>query len=309
MCPLTKINAEYSGYQHADYAHSFKKYGTPRELTHSKGWVIERTIPNTPYYDAMGCYPLFQCQHWECLPDDLQALGNGELVSLVMVSEPMLDNSMQHIFKHFDIAQPFRAHYFIDLERPLEQSMARRHRRYVGKASKVLDIDIPEQPLTYLDEWCGLYQLMMQRHNCNDIRAFSRESFRQLLSMPGVILFRALKNNQVVGAQIMVLSGEVGYFHLVGFTEEGYKNSVSYFLTWQAMVYFQGRCRFLNQGGGKSLEGNDGLSIFKQGWSTEQRMTYLLGAVLNPTIYTQLSSDDRLKQSNYFPRYRTGEYS
>lgn len=309
MKAQTTTVSNYCGYQHADYAHSLENYGTPWELVHSKSWVIERAISNTPYHDAMGVYPLFQCQNWECLPDDLQTLRERELVSLVMVSDPMLDSSKHDLFKHFDIAQSFRAHYLTDLECPYELAVSRHHRYYVRKAEKLLHIDIPELPHHYLDEWCQLYQQLMQRHDCHDIRRFSREGFRRLLSMPGVVLFRALKEGKVVGAQIILLSGQVGHLHLAAFTAEGYKDSASYFLNWHAMNYLRGRTRFMNMGGGSSMEGSDGLSRYKQGWCTEQRMTYLLGKILNPAIYKQLSSDDGLKNSNYFPRYRTGEYS
>jgi len=156
-----------------------------------------------------------------------------------------------------------------------------------------------------------LYEHLMKRHNCNDMRAFSREGFRRLLAMPGVILFRALKNGKTVGAQVVLLSGEVAHVHLAAFMPEGYKSGASYFLDWHALDYLRDRARFLNLGGGTGIgdTDTDGLARYKQGWSTEWRTTYLLGAVLDPTVYEQLGGGNSNGVSNYFPRYRAGEYS
>jgi hypothetical protein len=60
-----------SGYMHPNYAHSLREFGEPRELPGSGGWILERIIPGTPYRDAMGCYPLFACNDWSKLANDL----------------------------------------------------------------------------------------------------------------------------------------------------------------------------------------------------------------------------------------------
>jgi hypothetical protein len=220
----------------------------------------------------------------------------------------MLHESDRQIFSHFDVARPFKKHYLSDLERPYEQSVSRHHRYYVRKATKILDIDIPERPLDHLDEWCTLYGHLMKRHGCRDVRTFSREGFRRLLAMPDVILFRAIRGGDIIGAQIVLLSGEVAHIHLAAFTPEGYKNGASYFLDWHAMEYLRGRTRYMNLGGGAGSDDTDGLARYKQGWSSEHRTTYLLGAVLNKTIYQQLGGNG-YRGSDYFPHYRAGEYS
>src|SRR5690349_8434686 len=70
-----------TGYLHPAYAESLSEFGRPRLLPRSRGWILERPIPACPYFDAMGCYPLFTCHDWSELPGDLVDLGS-ELVSL-----------------------------------------------------------------------------------------------------------------------------------------------------------------------------------------------------------------------------------
>ncbi len=76
-----------TGYVHPDYARSFADYGSPRELTHCGAWVLERPIPGSPYRDAMGCYPLFDCRDWSGLKADLDELA-AEAVSICLVTDP-----------------------------------------------------------------------------------------------------------------------------------------------------------------------------------------------------------------------------
>lgn len=303
---MSRHNTEDSGYLDTTYIQSLSGIGKPRLLTHSQGWILERSIAGTPYYDAMGTYPIFQCHNWQGLPDDLETLRSSQLVSLVITTDPMLDKRHHNIFRHFDIARQFKTHYLTDLEVPYEHAVSRHHRYYVRKAGKLLELDIPENPLLHVEEWYSLYSQLMKRHECNDIRNFSSKSFRQLLSMSGVTLFRALHKGETVGTQIAVKCSDTVHLHLAAFSEIGYKTGASYFLDATAIDYFRHHAQYINFGGGVGV--SSGLTQYKQGWSTEQRMTYLLGANLSPYIYDELTVNYTESARNYFPLYREGEY-
>jgi hypothetical protein len=77
-----------------------------------------------------------------------------------------------------------------------------------------------------------------------------------------------------------------------------------------AREYFsQHGCRFLNLGAGAGLGPSaDGLSRFKQGWSTSTRTAYLCGRVLDRDAYDRLVRDSHRGGSDYFPAYRAGEF-
>ena len=97
-----------TGYQHAAYAESLNEFGLPRELSKSGGWVLERKIADTRYADAAGCYPIFCCQTWSRLQEDLDQLGE-DLVALSLVTDPFGEYDEQHLRECFaDVVTRFR---------------------------------------------------------------------------------------------------------------------------------------------------------------------------------------------------------
>ena len=64
-------NTLLTGYRHPLYAASLAEFGEPRELPSSGGWLLERTVPQFPDRDAMGCYPIFAASDWSGLSKDL----------------------------------------------------------------------------------------------------------------------------------------------------------------------------------------------------------------------------------------------
>lgn len=310
MKAMPKEDAEYLGYRHPEYALSLGEYGQPRALDNSGGWVIERLIPNTQHRDAMGPYPLFHCRDWRALPEDLACLREAGMVSLVLVTDSLLGENERKVFSHFDVAEPFKTHYLSVLDQPPEHTVSRHHRYYARKAARELEVDVPEVPLNHLDEWCALYEALVGRHGVTDLRTFSRDAFMRLLSMPGVILFRAIRQGRAVGAQIILIQGDVAFAHLAAFSDEGYRLGASYLLDWAAVEHLRGRVDYLNWGGGVGLEGADtsGLARYKQGWATERGTSYLLGTVLDHGAYRGLIGAGEDVACAYFPRYRAGEF-
>jgi hypothetical protein len=298
------------GYGHPDYARTLDGYGQPLALGHCEGWVIVRAIPCSSARDAMGPYPLFQCRHWHALPRDLEDLRASGLVSLLLVTDPLLTERERHVFGHFDVAKPFKAHYVTALDKPPELTVSRHHRSCSRRAARHLEIDIPSEPLDYLDEWCGLYELLIARHGIRDLRACSREGFRRLLTLPGVILLRAVREGRAVGAQIVIVQGDVAYAHLAAFSDEGYRYGASYLLDWRTMEHLRDHTALVNWGGGRGVSDDDsgGLAWYKRGWATSTVTCYVLGAVLDRSAYAFLSNSGSRTNVTYFPRYRAGEF-
>lgn len=75
------------GFFHLDYTKGFMEFGDPMELVHSKGAVLSRAIPDTPYRDCMGPYPIFCCRDWGGLTEDLSVIARDH-VSIVLVTDP-----------------------------------------------------------------------------------------------------------------------------------------------------------------------------------------------------------------------------
>src|ERR1035437_1296778 len=149
-----------TGYLHPLYASSLKEFGKPTELRHSRGWLLKRAISFSPFHDAMGCYPLFCCQRWDGLFDDLCEL-NSDIVSVAMVTDPFGDYTDDLLARCFpDKCVGFKKHYITSLEKSREAVVVPQHKRKARKALASLQISVCQMPHMFLDEWCALYSVL-----------------------------------------------------------------------------------------------------------------------------------------------------
>lgn len=302
------------GYLSADYARALSEFGQPRQLSRSGGWLLERSIAETPDRDALGCYPLFTCHDWPGLQADLAALGS-DLVSVGLVTDPFGNYSEEQLRANFDRVVRFKEHFLVDLERAPETYVSSHHRYYARKSLKTARVERCVDPLMHLDEWVSLYQVLVERHQLRGLKAFSRASFAKQLQVPGLVMFRMTggDGNELLALQLWFVQGEVAYSHLTAFADAAYKQRSSYGLYWAAIDLWRqeetGRVRWLNlgAGAGATSDAKDGLTEFKRGWSTETRPAYFCGKVLNATRYDELSQLRGPHGTNYFPAYRAGE--
>jgi hypothetical protein len=300
-----------TGYLHPQYAQSLAEFGTPRLLPQCNGWILERQIPGFPCRDAMGCYPLFNCQDWSLLHADLESIGD-DLISLALVTDPFGDYDsahLQHCFK--DVVIPFKEHYVIDLHRPLNEIGGKRRRKHAHHALKNIRVEACEQPAQFVDTWSSLYASLVERHQVTGIRAFSKTAFARQLSIPGTVVLQAIYEGTVVGAQIYFMQGAAVHCHLGAVTETGYDTGAFYALDWYSFEYFADKARWLDLGAGAGIasDGTDGLSQYKQGWTTDTRTTYFCGRVFDHERYKEIVKTKGITATDYFPAYRKGEFA
>lgn len=297
-----------AGYKHPQYALSLSEFGAPRELPQCGGWILERQIPGFPYRDGMGCYPIFACQDWSKLGNDIHELEEN-LVSMAMVTDPFGDYSGSALKEIFDFCFLFKQHYVTDLSRRLEKTVRKRYRKYASNALKEISVEFCDQPSKYLLEWIRLYNYLIERHHIKGMRAFSEASFKVLLSVPGVEMFIARQNQEIVGADIWLVDGTVGYAHLSAISPVGYELRVPYALYWSALEHYSHSLKWLDHGAGAGIKHDeDGLSIFKRGWATETRPVYFCGCILNKEKYEEIVESTGSINIDYFPAYRAGEH-
>ncbi len=305
-----KVASGAAGYLHADYANSLTEFGTPRCLPLSGGWILERPIESTSDVDATGCYPLFCCENWSNLPRDLELLGTG-FVSVGLVADPF--GAYDELLLHDafpDLVLPFKKHYVVDLQRGRALPGSSHHRYYARRAAQKIHVEMAPSPISFVEEWSTLYAQLVLRRAIRGAARFSASSFERQLRVPGLVMFRALEENQVVGAHLWMTNGEVAYSHLTAVTDRGYQTRAAYALMGAAIEHFGGLTRWLDLGGeaGLSDEGG-GLASFKRGWATGTRMAYFCGRVLNRRKYEQLVKSTSMPRPEYFPAYRSGEIS
>jgi hypothetical protein len=299
------------GYLSAAYTESLAEFGSPLALPRSGSWLLRRTI--TPgLSDAMGPYPLFCCRDWRALAADLDALGDAAdaPVSAVIVTDPFGDCEPAQLATAFpDRAVAFKEHFVADLSRPLASFVSAHHRRYARRDN--LAVEVSADPLRWFDDWCVLYQNLCARHEIRGIPALSQAAFRRQLAVPGLIALRASAGAETQGMVLWYRQGDVAYYHLAAYSDEGYRQRASFPLFWLAFEHLAAAgVRWASLGAGPSggaSQGTDGLVRFKKGWSTGTRTTYLCGRIFRPDAYRTLARERGFEDSRYFPAYRQGE--
>lgn len=296
------------GYAHPGYARSLAEFGTPLELPASGGWLLEREVPGGGgARDAMGCYPLFFCQDWRALGEDLRAL-EGRLVAVSAVPDPFGDHDVERLRAAFgDVVTPFKEHFVTDMQRPLQESVSKHHRKYARRALRQVECDVVADLPAFLDEWLDLHKWLVARHGVTGIRGFSRESFAQQLALPGAVVLRAKHRGVAVGAQLWFRHRDVAYGHVLAFTPQGYELEAPYGLYWFALEHFLGHVKWCSYGGvsGTDVSEPGGLGQFKRGWATGTRTAYFCGRILDRPRYEALAACNNLSSGSFFPAYRT----
>jgi hypothetical protein len=300
-----------SGYMHSSYAASLAEYGAPQELTQCGGWILRRRIPGSDSFDAMGCYPLFNCSNWSALAADLESISN-DFVSITLVTDPFGKYNLSILETCFkDKLMPFKQHFVVELGNRLKMFVSDHHQRNVRKALKVIQVERCDCPESLIDDWVGLYHSLVKKHQIKGIADFSKAAFLQQLRVPGIIAFRATYEGLTVGILLWYVWQDVGYYHLAAYSDLGYKLRASFALFWLAFEYFSDcDLKWLNLGAGSGIRENssEGLSRFKRGWATGTRTAYLCGRVFDTLKYCEFSAQTNTASSDYFPAYRKGEF-
>lgn len=296
------------GYLSREYALSFAEYGTPLELPTAGGWLIKRSIGNSGLSDAMGCYPLFCCKSWAHVGFDLAALGQ-EIVSVVLVTDPLSDVSDLLLLTHFDKVHLYKNHFVIDTQQPMARFIHKSHRAQAMRALRHVQVERCTQPADYIDDWERLFAILCRRHAISGLRRFSRDALRRQLTTPGMVMFRAVAGGITVGLDLWYVQQDMAQGHLAAFDEAGYRLQASYATKWTMIEYFSNKVSWINLGAGRLADASDGLSAFKRGFSSGTKPAWLCGLILRPRDYDALvCTGGSYPLTDYFPAYRAGEF-
>jgi Acetyltransferase (GNAT) domain len=299
------------GYSTREYAQAFREFGQPLNLPRCRGWILERQIPGTDAVDAMGCYPLFACQDWHRLWEDLESLENT-LVSLTLVTDPFADAGPDELREAFPtLMRPYKEHFVTELGPSPESFVDPHHLRNARKALSRVRIEFAGPTDRLLQSWVRMYRILQARHQIRGMGAFSKLTFEHQFAVPGLVIQWAEAAGVPVGMVLWLIMGDRVYYHLGAYEEVGYELKCSFALFRSALDYFAGigvRWIVLGAGAGAQNDGTDGLSRFKRGWANGTRTVYLCGRILDPNRYTSLCRGQEFASSEYFPIYRKGEF-
>ena len=293
-----------SGYRHAEYVRSLHRLGRPLRLPSCVGWLLERPIRDTPLTDAIGAYPLFDCEDWSALGADLAAL-EGRLVSVCVVPDPLASAAtLSCLGAAFpDLARPFKTHYVRALSLPVTPSP--HHRRNVRRALQLLSVERCAEPATHLAEWESLYRNLSTRHDLERSAVYFGDDFETQLKVPGIEMFAARRNDTVVGMTLWYVVDDRVHYHLGAYSDVGYDCGASFALFQVALEHFKSSgVQWAALGGAPGLadDRGAGLARFKKGWATGERSAFLCGRILDHVAYARLS--DEHGATGFFPAYR-----
>jgi hypothetical protein len=299
-------SAKTGGYASLAYAQSLDEFGTVRPLPASGGSLLVRTIGGSDARDGMGCYPVFSCSRWNALGQDLDYLAE-DLVSVCLVTDPFADVTSSQLAGTFpDVCYPYKDHYVVDLQQPLDHVVASHHRRNVRKAMKLVEVHPESSGPELLQTWQALYGNLVARHGITGLARFSPASFARQVRVPGFTAFAGRCEGQTCGVVLWYVCGDVAYYHLAAYSDRGYDAGASFALFWESLSHFASiGVRWAALGAGAGVNSTEsGLTRFKQGWATETRPVYFCGRVLQPQMYRRLS-ENRIASSSFFPAYRS----
>ena len=299
-----------SGYASQTYARALPQMGQPVRLPGCGGWLLRQRLGDTPFFDLRGSYPLFCCTDWQKLPTDIASL-DGTAVSVSLVTDALAEvdeGSLRECFR--DRFYRFKTHYIADLSQPPRSFIVKHHRKNAAKALRTLDVFEAQEPLTYLEDWCRLYAVLIQRHCIRGPQTFSDTSFAMQFRTPGIrVLVARDSSKHVVGMMLCFTQGLNAYTHLAAFDSTGYMKLASFGLMMRLIegLSEEGyQCVDLGGVSGMIDAGArvDGLARFKQGWSNAVRSVLFCGRVLDRAAYKELCRTCGNGETEFFPAYR-----
>lgn len=306
------MSDDATGYRRADYAAAVARGGEVQHLPRSGGFLIRRPVPGTMgFTDAMAPYPFLCCAGWNGLADDLAELP-PDIVTVTAVTDPFADLDAEGLSACFNaMARPYKQHFTIRLDQPLESFADPRKIAYARGALRKADVECCANPGDHMEDFLRLYGVLVERHGIRGAGLMDEASLRAQAEVPGFRLFRAVRQGRTIAMVVIMERADTGYFHFILADEEGYRCSASYALVRViADTYRQQGFRALSIGAGAGAfgSGDDGLTAFKRAWSSGSRTAFLCGHIRDRAAYDSLTAAKGQAATSYFPAYRAGEY-
>ncbi len=282
------------------YAEGLAEGERGRTLAFAGGHVLVRDVPGTDLVDVAGPYPLLGLDPAQDLTAALAALKRAGAVSLIAVLDPLHQPSAALLQRACDVARPFKTHF---LAEPVAAARpSRNHRDKIRRAlrhCRVEELSLRQ----HLADWERLGATLAERHGIGGHAGVPASHIAALAEDPACTLLAARDGEgRMLAMSLWLSDGETAYNHLVVSAPEGYEVRASYALYASALERFAG-CRAIDFGGvpGREDDPDSGLARFKRGFSNTTRSAWLVGAILDPARYAELS---RGLQTDYFPAYR-----
>jgi hypothetical protein len=289
-------------YASAEYAAAFCHQGMQSfYLSQAQTHVLLRNIPGTDEQDAMGGYPLCPFAASAHFEEDFHALAAAGAITLVAVTDTFFrpDEAMLH--QTFDRCTAYKPHYVLNLQ---DDSFhyGKHHRYEIRRAYRFCEVR-PVLLANHLKEWIALYRILVEKHHITGIQNFPDAYFEAIATLPGLTTLAAFIEGRMVSAHLWLEHEGYVYSHLAASSEEGYQARSAYAIYDATIEHFRSRNALkIDFGGGAGVNSpSQGLTFFKQGFSSETLPVFLCGKILRPDRYATLSGGS---ETSFFPAYR-----
>jgi hypothetical protein len=231
----------------------------------------------------------------------MEELRGSGLISATIVPDPFGAYSHADLESLFDVVRAVKTRWIVDLRTDFVAGVSAHHRRDADRALATLQVERCTDPVKYAAEWSACYLSFIQRQGVTGSAAFPPEALSAHLSIPGLVMYRASREEHTLGFSLWMTHGRCAYGHLAAYTREGREAGAAYACQWTMLhdLHRQGVER-VDLGGGVS--DGDGLAQWKAGWTRHSQASLLCGAILRPAEYQQLA--DGNAQHFFFPSYR-----
>ena len=286
----------------AKFAQSYGAAGRIVTLPQSGLRLLERRI-KPGLSDLVGLYPYSMCRDWGAVTEEVRALQG--VVALSFVGDPFAEDAVWAASADWDLCRPFKTHFVLNLGRNWRDQRGETLRRYLRRAAERLSLEARMPDSRDATRFWQLYQHTLARRTVTGLAVMSEAAFAQQLAVPGGRLVLARKEGAVVGMLLSYTHHSHSTGHLMAFDPDFAGDHVSAALIDAAAGDAEGQgARWFNLGGaaGGAEDPLDGLYQFKRRWTKETRQALLCGAVLDPDMYQELSSETGGRA--YFPAYR-----
>jgi hypothetical protein len=284
------------------YVRVFEDAAQPLWVPAWGAYVLTRELPGGGGRDALGVYPLAPFGPGADLKAGISWLKDQGLVSIGLVPDPATAPPLAELEAAFGLCMPFKTHQLIDFSRPVE--FTKHHRGKIRRALEKVSVEVV--PLAErLDDWCGLYGNLVDRHDIGGLSAFSRGAFERLAQVDDVMAVAAFFEGEIVSMHLWVddPATGVGYSLLAATSPQGYRLSAAYAVN-DVSIRLLSHLKGLNLGGGAGLASEeDGLTYFKRGFANDEVQAFFCGAILDAPRYAALSGG-RIQAVPPFPAYR-----
>jgi hypothetical protein len=268
------------------------------EVPEWRGALLRRPI-DAGGFDAGGVYPMTVIPKDADLPGGLARLQDQDLVSAVLVPDPLLAPPIESLERTFDVCRPFKTHFLIDRERS-DFAPTKHHRDRIRRGLRRCVVE-RSSLAEHLEAWLTLYAGLVERREIGGAADFAPDYFDYLAGLPELAAFVAHAGGEVVGMTLWFAAEGVVYNHLTAVSRAGYAAGASYALYDAAIAHFSDGV--INLGGGAGTgDGAGGLADFKRGFANAEVQSLVCGVVLDAGAYAALV--EGRADSDFFPAYR-----